>query len=326
MCTSFTLQAENQENFLARTMDFAFQLNGVPIVIPKGYTWQTQLGVSESTRFGIIGTGRCTEECILVDGMNESGLSVAELYFSNEAKYSEALEKDKINLAPHEFILWILGNVASVDELKTKIEQIHLIHAEISLLSTVIPLHYIVTDRTGACVVIETNRGLIEVKDNPLGVMTNSPELEWHLKNLSNYLSLTPTNYPSRNFLGYQVKPNGLGSGTVALPGGLSSPERFVRAVYLKEFIEKGATRKETLNAIFHLLNNFTIPKGVMLEETHESEYTQYRVAFSLTDLEYFFIPYETQEIFSIKLKDVLANLEKPKIFEINKSFTVTQL
>lgn len=153
MCTSFTLQAENQENFLARTMDFAFQLNGVPIVIPKRYTWQTQLGVSESTRFGIIGTGRCTEECILVDGMNENGLSVAELYFSNEAKYSEALEKDKINLAPHEFILWILGNVASVDELKTKIEQIHLIHAEISLLSAVVPLHYIVTDRTGACVV-----------------------------------------------------------------------------------------------------------------------------------------------------------------------------
>lgn len=326
MCTSFRLQSANHENFLARTMDFAFQLEGVPIVIPKGYTWKTHLDVRETTRFGMIGTGRSLEEIVLVDGMNENGLSVAELYFPNEAKYSKTIEKDKVNLAPHELILWILGNIASVEELKTKIEMIHLVHIENSLLSAVVPLHYIVTDRTGACVVIETNKGFIEIKDNFLGVMTNSPELEWHLKNLSNYLSLKPTNFPSRTFLDYHVKSNGLGSGTAALPGGFTSPERFVRAVYFKEFIDKGLTTGETLNALFQILNNFSIPKGILLEETRESEYTQYRVAFHLADLEYYFSPYETPEIFSIKLKDALVNLEKPKIFEINKSFAVTQL
>ncbi|WP_207941132.1 choloylglycine hydrolase [Enterococcus sp. DIV2402] len=326
MCTSFTLQTNQLNNFLARTMDFSFQLNGKPIVIPRGFRWQSQLGFNAVTRFGFISTGRDGTEYVLADGMNEKGVAMAELYFSNEARYSETPEIGKINLAPHEFILWVLGNIASIDELKSNIATINLVHAEISLLGAVAPLHYIVTDKTGTCVVIETNRGMIEIKENPLGVLTNSPELEWHLKNLSNYLSLTPNNFPSKYFLNYKVSPNGLGSGTSALPGGLSSPERFVRAVYTKEFIDKGTTSKETLNAIFHLLNNFTIPKGLMLEANGESEYTQYRVVFNLSELEYYFSPYETQEIFSINLNEVLLNLEEPRVFETELSFKVTKL
>ncbi len=34
MCTSVTFLSETGDNFLARTMDFAFELDGRPIVIP----------------------------------------------------------------------------------------------------------------------------------------------------------------------------------------------------------------------------------------------------------------------------------------------------
>ncbi len=84
-------------------------------------------------------------------------------------------------------------------------------------------MHFIVTDTTGRCVVIETNRGFIEIKENPIGVMTNSPELEWHVKNIGNYLAARPANFPPATVNGVEVLPFGLGNGTSILPGGLTS-------------------------------------------------------------------------------------------------------
>jgi choloylglycine hydrolase len=63
-----------------------------------------------------------------------------------------------------------------------------------------------------------------------------------------------------------------------------------------------------------------------MLEANGESEYTQYRVVFNLSELEYYFSPYETQEIFSINLNEALLNLEEPRVFETELSFKVTKL
>lgn len=42
MCTSFTLQIDSRNNFLARTMDFGYELSGKPVVIPRKYTWTLQ--------------------------------------------------------------------------------------------------------------------------------------------------------------------------------------------------------------------------------------------------------------------------------------------
>ena len=52
------------------------------------------------------------------------------------------------------------------------------------------PLHWILADKWGDCIVLEpTNEGL-KMYDNPLGVMTNSPEFNWHLQNLRQYIGL----------------------------------------------------------------------------------------------------------------------------------------
>lgn len=326
MCTSLTFTANPGNHFLARTMDFGFQLDGKPIVLPRKHKWNLQLGGNHVTKYGFVGTGRKLDEYFFADGVNEKGVAIAELYFLNEAKYSNEAREDKINLAPHELIMWILGEIESIKELRIKINEINLVNAEISLLGTTPPLHYIVTDQTGETVVIETNSGEIELKENPVGVMTNSPELEWHLKNLNNYLAIQPTNFSSKKIEQFTLKPFGQGSGTFGLPGGFTSPERFARTVYMRALTEKGESVEEGINAIFQILNNVTIPKGVNIKDDGAIDFTQYRAIMDVDALTYYFNPYDSQNVSSVVLDDKVLNAKKPIEFEVDQHFKAEAL
>lgn len=39
MCTGFSILSPQNINYLARTMDFDFEFNGIPIAVPSQYTW-----------------------------------------------------------------------------------------------------------------------------------------------------------------------------------------------------------------------------------------------------------------------------------------------
>lgn len=326
MCTSITFQSENKLNFFARTMDFGFELNGMPIAIPRNYESTFHFEGTLKTTYAFVGTGQKMGEYMFADGVNEKGLSIAELYYLNEASYKSEPVDGKINLTQDEFLTWVLGHVGSIDELKELSENIVLVGVTNDLVSAVTPLHFIVSDKTGQCVVVETTNETLTIKDNPVGVMTNSPNLEWHLTNLNNYLFIQPTNYPSKDLAGYTTKPFGQGSGTYGLPGGLTSPERFVRATYMKTYTEKGKTEAEAVNNIYHILNTLTIPKGVNVKDDGHNDYTQYRAVFNLTDLTYYFNPYYTPEVFSVKLTEELAAAQEPTVFNISHDYTVTEL
>lgn len=326
MCTSFTLHSDTKKNYLARTMDFGFELDGRPVVIPRNYGWKLQLGEDYLTKLGFVGTGKNVGSYTVAEGVNEKGLAIAELYFLNEAKYSDAKDPDLLNLAPHEFIMWVLGEISSIQELKERIQEVNIVDVETELLSTVIPLHFIVTDKSGETVVIESNTGKLMIKDNPVGVMTNSPELEWHLKNLNNYLSIQPNNFPNKKINGYEIRPMGQGAGTVGLPGGYTSPERFVRTVYSSYYTDHGTSTEENINAIFHILNGVTIPKGVVVKDDEAVDYTQYRAILDVSELKYYFNPYGSQSVYSVTLDEQLLSLNEPKEFIVNTNFFVNEL
>lgn len=326
MCTSITFQSENKLNFFARTMDFGFELNGLPIAIPRNYESSFHFEGNLKTTYGFVGTGQKIGGYMFADGVNEKGLAIAELYYLNEASYKTEPVDGKINLTQDEFLTWVLGHVGSIEELKEIIKQVELVGVSNSLISAITPLHFIVSDKTGKCVVIETNDATLTVKDNPVGVMTNSPALEWHLTNLNNYLSIQPTNYASKELDGYTIKPFGQGSGTYGLPGGLTSPERFVRATYMKTFTEKGKTELEAVNSIYHILNTVTIPKGVNIKDDGNNDYTQYRAVFNLTEQTYYFNPYYTQEVYSVKLTEELCSKDNVTVFDVPHTFKVNEL
>ena len=88
MCTSVFYQNKQLDYFLARTMDFSLVLDGRPIFIPQNYTfYQKDSTKAFETKYGFIGAGRFAKEYLFVDGINECGLAVASLYFSDNADY-----------------------------------------------------------------------------------------------------------------------------------------------------------------------------------------------------------------------------------------------
>ncbi len=80
-------------------------------------------------------------------------------------------------------------------------------------------MHWIIADKTGASVTVESTAKGLNVYDNPVGVLTNNPEFPRQLLNLSNYRSVAPAN-PANVFapdVDLPVYSRGLG--THFLPG-----------------------------------------------------------------------------------------------------------
>lgn len=327
MCTSVTFQTKKGEHFLSRTMDFAFELDARPIVIPRGF--ESSLELEEQilkVKYGFTGSARNLSNYLFADGINEKGLAVAELYYPHLASYAESPEDGYLNLAPHELIFWILSQLGSVQEVRERLQEVKLVAKEVDLLGIVVPLHFILSDPTGETIVIETEANRLTIKENPVHVMTNSPNLEWHLTNLNNYLFLNPRNYPNTTFGDLTAHPLGQGTGTSGLPGGVTPPERFIRAAFLREYIDMGDTSSDALTAIFRLLDNMTIPKGVNLKDDGTVDYTQYRSAFDLENQIYYFNPYDSSATFSVQLTEELLNAETPTEFELHPSFDTVKL
>jgi len=296
MCTSLTYKNSRGDHFLVRTMDFSFELHGQPMFMPRNQTIQGDAGAFTTT-YGFLGAGRKIGHEMFVDGVNEHGLGVAALYFPGNAAYVEHADADKQGIAPHDFTAWVLGNVASVTDLRQLVQHVQLVDLPVALLQLTTPLHFIITDTTGETVVLEaTDRGMA-LLDNPVGVMTNSPEFGWHLQNLSTYGTLTAEQRPFHDYMGYQLKTLGPGTGALGLPGDYTSPSRFVRTVFAKHFSQPTPDEPSTINLLEHLLDGVTIPKGVKLKANGESDYTQYRGYMSLDQRAYYMEPYENQEL-----------------------------
>ncbi|CAJ1229300.1 putative protein YxeI [Levilactobacillus zymae] len=326
MCTSLTYENSRGDHFLARTMDFAFELNGRPMFMPRNRTVKGDAG-DFTTTYGFVGAGRSLGHELFVDGVNEKGLGVAALYFPGNTAYVDQAASDKLGLAPHDFTAWALGNAGSVAELGELVKTIQLVNVPVALLQVVTPLHFIVSDSTGATAVLEATSHDLHLIDNPVGVMTNSPEFGWHLQNLSTYGTLTAEERPLNDYLGYQSKTQGPGTGALGLPGDYTSPSRFVRTVFAKHFSQPTADTPSTLNLLQHLLDSVTIPKGVKLKADGTSDYTQYRGYMGLENHTYYMEPYDNQELQALALTDdLLENCHTPTEYPLNHQVHIQTL
>lgn len=324
MCTSIYTTTTDQKHMLARTMDFSYPLASQPIFIPRKYTWNLAAATQTiENKYGFIGTGKNLGGAYFVaDGVNEMGLAVAELYLPGEAVYHEDPLAEQLNLAPHEFILWLLGNCRSVDDVAQRLAAIRLIDSPVPVLGFVTPLHWIITDKTGACVVIEPTSLTepLQFKQNPVGVMTNTPKLEWHIENLRNYLNTQPMQFASTTFGTFTADPFSQGTGTSGLPGGYTPPERFVRAAFFKEHIESAKTETEGVHNAFEILSTVKIPKGIVQKSDQTDDYSQYISVMCNETSSFYYQDYNTNEISCVQLHDQLLASDQVVEFPISKT------
>jgi choloylglycine hydrolase len=119
-----------------------------------------------------------------------------------------------------------------------------------------------ITDPSGASIVVEFTGGQLKIHDNDLGVITNAPNYDWHLINLRNYINLSAVELPSKKIVDLDFTALGGGSGMIGLPGDFTPPSRFVRAVAWTQTARSTQNADETVYELFRILDNFNLPLG----------------------------------------------------------------
>lgn len=321
MCTSLIYETLDKTQFLARTMDFSFELEANPVYIPKGYVFTSDVGpnVTFEAKYAFIGAGRKLHEYFFADGLNEVGLAICSLYFRDYAVYSEEEVADKVNIAPHELISWVLGNIDSVATMKQRIADINIVAIENSLLQIVVPLHWIISDKTGASIILEITKTGVHIYDNQVRVMANIPEYPWHLANLNHYSFLNNTVKPASHFYKFKPQEGELGNGSMGMPGDYTSESRFIRTVFHAEFTKPVETAEEGVNSLMHILSSVNIPYGVKLKVDNTIDYTQYTSVMDTTHLDYYMATYQDTYPAKVSLNESLLNHNEPIVFEASR-------
>ncbi len=279
-CTEFRLQAKDKTIFIARSMEFGVDMrsrlntsNRDRKFIVRDSKGQTTF--SWNAKYGYVFFDAFNAD-FTADGMNEKGLSFGALYLPGFTQYQSPYKNTKnINLPYYYIGDWILSNFSSIAEVKAGIQKIRVVPQILaSLGSTIFPLHFSIYDSKGKSLVIEFVNGKLNLHEDTIGVLTNSPTYDWHLNNINNYVSLSPLNPKSGTLNGVTLAPKGEGFGMTGLPGDGSPPSRFVKIATMLRFIDTPSNALNTLNLANHVMNGVDIPRGIMLEPNSRDPYT----------------------------------------------------
>ena len=269
-CTGITLHTQSNQPVTARTIEWAATpLNAMFVVMPRGEKQYSLLpdGTSNGKQFvsnyGYVGIA-VENDAFVMEGINEAGLGAGLFYFPEYGEYMPYKEEDKsLCVSDMQFVAWVLSSCATIDEMIALMPTIRVIGID-PRASTV---HWRVTEPSGRQVVVEIVNQEVKIHENPLGVLTNSPEFTWHITNLNNYVNLVAGSVAQHKLGDLKLSAFGGGSGLRGLPGDMTPPSRFVRAAIFQSTAPRLERAEETVVQAFHLMNNFDIPVGVQFSD-----------------------------------------------------------
>jgi choloylglycine hydrolase len=209
---------------------------------------------------------------LYAESMNEAGLYMAGLRFAESARYasvSEFSSEGKHALAPWELIPYLLGQCATVSEVRDALGEIRVVNRPFSQDLPAAPLHWHIADAnpTHEELVLEITSQGMTIFENCVGVLTNEPPFPSQTAHLSQF--------------SYLKRDGGdtLGSGGRGLPGDYTSPSRFVRAATLRRWavahVEKEGDGNE-VNCFFRILEAVSPMAGAVLTPEGTAHRTLY--------------------------------------------------
>lgn len=274
MCTSLLYKDAHGAPYAGRTMELPMELPYALAYFPAGTSFDSlvqgdaQLKYQSKHAFISVAVPDPISKSLKVtEGLNDAGLSFGLLAFATTDGPRAMVDKTHAVLAAIDLGAWSLSNFQSVAEVKAALEaQPAQVTALLPLNLLQSPFHYTLHDATGASIVIEFANGQQKVMDNPIGVMTNGPDFQWHLTNLNNYTFLSNKDHSQLTLNGVKLQQPDSGIATVALPASNTSVGRFVRAVYFSQFAEKAKTSGDALLTLSHVMNNFDRPRGITID------------------------------------------------------------
>ena len=274
------------------------------MTIPRGGgIGQVRADGFHSSVYGFAGIGfwapePAEVEGVMGEGMNEKGLTVSALSFNSQGAY-EAPGSGKPALACVDVVPYLLGSAKTAAEAVALLRGVAVVD-DAHLTPLVGRFHWAVQDAAGAMVVLEYVGGALHVHDAArVGVLTNDPEYEWHLKNLNQYAlySLDRVQEPDG-----PLRPFGHGLNTVGLPGSYSPPDRFAKMFLLREAAVRNAPPATTTDAVVlaaGLLNTVHIVMGTVANTEHEDagglEWTEWSVVKVPAERKFYVRTYSAQ-------------------------------
>ena len=310
MCTGIRLTTTGGIVVHARTMEFAEEVSSDVVVVPRHYELIGTApgghpGMTWTASHAAVGTNTHGLP-LLIDGVNEHGLSASAFYHPGYADYQTVRPADAARtLAPFDVPVWILTRFADVDAALAGLREVRVGAGVFPPWGFTPPLHYVLHDASGRCAVVEYIDHELKVYDNPLGVITNAPEFEWHVTNLRNYINVTATEIPKLNLAAVRLCATGEGPGMLGLPGDFTPPSRFVRAVAFSQATLPLETPEEAVQQAFHILANCEIPRGAVHARHGERvsfDYTQYTIAVDTANRRFYFHTYGNRRVRMVDL------------------------
>jgi choloylglycine hydrolase len=281
MCTSLILMSQEGPVF-ARAMQWHLpNMNWKLVLTPKGtisplYEEEGKK-VKFPSRYAALTIQTPLAENVAIDGQNEAGLSVSAHYLPYFTKYPTNTSATHKSISVTDFANAILAHHASVTEVAHYLQSCMLRGPDQEYILP-LDLHFLISDQTGENIVVESIQGKTVIHHNALGVLTNAPNYAWHLVHLHDYLLLTPEfESVQHQRTALQLEAFSQGSGTMGMPGGLTSADRFVRAVFFKNTFPALETLDEVMPYIAQTIETFNFPLGSVVTSFQE------RVLFETT-------------------------------------------
>lgn len=219
----------------------------------------------------------------VTEGMNEKGLVVNGLFCKGTIYVNDSTaNRPPMSLAM--FPAWILDLCANTQEaIDLLSKQDFSISGATFDGGTVSALHWGMTDPTGHSAVFEFDHGNLKIYEGyDIPVLTNDPP------------------FPQMNAINDYWQKKG---GTHTLPGTVSSPDRFVRAYFFDQNVEKTGDSKLGLSITRSILFNVSVPYTYTVKGEGNVSSTQWRTFANLRDRLYYFDLVTNPGIFYVDLK-----------------------
>jgi len=332
-CTGLQVKTASGDYISGRTLEFGIFLPTSVISVPRGisFTGQTPIGDGKTwkAKYASIGV-IIADNKVILDGINEKGLSSGMFYLpGGYTQYSITTKQNRSkSMSASDFNQWILSEFATVDEVKKVVDSGLVVLSKVltpGFPPAVQPFHFLISDKSGKSLVVESIDGNLKTYDNPVGVLTNSPTFDWHMTNLKNYINLKTENAEAITINGETFSSLGQGTGMMGLPGDYTPPARFVRAVAFSATAIPEKNAQRGVYQVFHLLNNFDIPVGLARETNKGVIYSDYTMITTVRDsknLRFYYKTYEDQTIKMVDLNKMDKNGKKIKILSTESKQT----
>ncbi|EGT3612823.1 linear amide C-N hydrolase [Clostridium perfringens] len=328
MCTGLALETKDGLHLFGRNMDIEYSFNQSIIFIPRNFKCVNKSNKKElTTKYAVLGMGTIFDDYpTFADGMNEKGLGCAGLNFPVYVSYSKDDIEGKTNIPVYNFLLWVLANFSSVEEVKEALKNANIVDIPISENIPNTTLHWMISDITGKSIVVEQTKEKLNVFDNNIGVLTNSPTFDWHVANLNQYVGLRYNQVPEFKLGDQSLTALGQGTGLVGLPGDFTPASRFIRVAFLRDAMIKNDKDSIDLIEFFHILNNVAMVRGSTRTVEEKSDLTQYTSCMCLEKGIYYYNTYENNQINAIDMNKENLDGNEIKTYKYNKTLSINHV